>query len=648
MCGICGTAGFADRELLGRMAAVMAHRGPDDEGFHVSPGGRAGLGHRRLRIIDLSPAAGQPMANEDGTLRLVYNGEIYNFRELREELVRGGHRFRSQSDGEVILHLYEELGAGCLTRLNGIFALALWDERDGTLLLARDPLGVKPLYYAETGRGLVFASEVKGLLQAEDLPAALEPAALPEFLTFLWVPGPRTMFRGVRKLMPGERLHWRDGRITTETYWDLNFIEEPRPAGQLADELRAMLAAAVKRQLVADVPVGVFLSGGVDSSAILALATEAAGGPVRAYTIAYRESDARLEQSGRDRYYARRVAKRFGADYHEIEVAPDVAALLPRVVWHLDEPVADPAAISTLLICEAARPEVTVLLSGQGGDEVFAGYRWHRNEQLARLAGLAPRFMREGLFRPALALLPRVAGRLPGASSGYALAVHRYGDKFLRGLDRSPEERYVAFRAYYDRAGLAEVLAPELREQLAGADPFRSHLDYFERHPADAFLNRALYVDTKTFLPELNLTYSDKLSMAASLEVRVPLLDLEIVRFMAGVPTGLKLRGLTTKYLFKRALAGLVPDEVIRRRKAGFGAPIRQWLRADLAPLVADLLAPDRLRDRGLLDPAVVARMIRENAAGTHDHTYRLWAFLTLEMWLRNFVDRVRPTGPVN
>ena len=649
MCGICGTAGFADRALLERMTAVISHRGPDDEGHYISPDGRVGLGNRRLSIIDLSSAGHQPMSNEDGTVWLTCNGEIYNFQELRRQMIRAGHRFRSNTDTEVIVHLYEDLGIECLQKLNGMFGLAVWDERKHRLLLARDPLGIKPVYYTQIGNRLLFASEVKCLLQSDLVQVEPDLEALHYFLCFLWVPGPKTMFKGIHKLMPGEMLTWEDGRVQVQRYWDVAFDEvSSRSEKELVAELKELLTQAVRRQLISDVPVGCFLSGGLDSSSILALATQVTGGPVETYTIAYQTEDARLEQSGEDRYYARRVAEYFGANHHEIEVQPDIASLLPEVVWHLDEPVADPAAITSLLICRAARPEVTVLLSGQGADEVFAGYRVHRNDRFARWLSCIPRPIRNGLFLPALQVIPRIKDCLPGTIPGLAMAVHRYSDKLLRGVDLPPEERYVFYHSYYTHAQLLSLYTAEMREGVVGFDPAQTHLAYFKPTVGTNFLNRTLYVDLKTFLTELNLTYSDKMSMAASVEVRVPLLDRSVVEFMGQVPASFKINGLTTKYLFRKAMRGIVPDEVIRRRKAGFGAPIRKWLVSDLRPMIEDLLSASRLQERGILDPTAVRRLLDENFSGTQDHTYRIWAFLTLEMWMQTFADRRQPSGALS
>jgi asparagine synthase (glutamine-hydrolysing) len=623
------------------MTDLMHHRGPDDGGTYVAPEAAIGLGNRRLAIIDLSPEGHMPMGNDDGTIWMTYNGEVYNFPELRDDLMRRGHHFRSTSDTEVILRLYEAEGTDAFRQLNGMFALAIWDSRQQELLLVRDRFGVKPLYYTTVEGQLLFASEIKSLLLHPWMPRIPDLEAIHYFLAHLWVPGPGTMFQGIFKLPPGHLLRWRAGQYTVRPYWELAWTEDPtRSEAELVAELRAILRRAVARHMIADVPLGLFLSGGLDSSLLLGLMTERTQAPVSAYTIAFRSQDARREQAGgADAYYAELVARHFGADFHRIQVDPDIVALLPRVLWHLDEPVADPAAIATLLIAEAARPQLKVLLSGQGADEVFAGYRVHLADRFSRPLGMLPGGLRNHVLQPLLGTLPAWADHVPGVHAGLVLAVHRYFSKVLAGVELSPEDRYIFHRSYYTQAEALALYRPELRARVAGYDGGRRHRAYFAEVPLSSFTNRMLHVDLKTFLPELNLTYGDKLSMAASIETRVPFLDYELVEFMARVPAHLKVRGVTGKYLLRRAAADLLPRAVVQRRKAGFGAPIRQWLESDLAEVLRDLLAPDRIRRRGYFDPAAVAGLIARNQAGLEDNTYRLWALLTLELWHQIFID---------
>jgi asparagine synthase (glutamine-hydrolysing) len=640
VCGIAGMSAPASADVLERMAATFAHRGPDDEGVHVGRDGLAGLACRRLSILDLSRAGHMPMVSADGKVAVAQNGEIYNFRELRRGLERAGHTFRSRSDTEVLLHGYEEWGDGLPDRLNGIFAFAVWDESEQRLFLARDRFGVKPLYYWVSDQGqLFFASEAKALFAAGFEVTGVEPAALHRFLSFLWVPGPATMFPGVRKLEPGHWAAWRDGTLDIQEYWRPRFAPRSMPISDAAAELREILQSAVVRQLVADVPVGILLSGGLDSTALAALATCATGAPVRCYTIAFRRADTRLEQSADDARFASMAARTYGAELNEIEVAPDIVDLLPKVVWQLDEPLADPAAIVTYLISEAARKEVTVLLSGQGADEVFAGYRVQGMPFWAERLALLPPAARRGIAERAVALLPGFKDRVPGVNPGFVLAVHRYLDKMLGGVDLPLEDRYVRYRSYYSDDELRALYSPALRATLADEIAGSEHLDHFADVPDDDLLNRILYVDWKTFLPELNLAYCDKMSMAASIETRVPYLDNQVVDFMLGVPPDLKLHGFTSKYVLREAMKDLVPPAILRRRKAGFGAPIRTWLRRDLREMVDDLLSAGTVSRRGYFDPVAVRRLIDDDREGRADNTYRIWALVTLELWQQIFME---------
>jgi asparagine synthase (glutamine-hydrolysing) len=650
MCGICGTAGFIDKSLLEQMTRIMLHRGPDDAGIHIASGARVGLGNRRLSIIDLSPAGHMPMSNEDGSIWISQNGEIYNFPELRQELEQFGHTFRSRSDTEVLIHGYEQWGLDLLPRLNGMFAFALLDLRDRSrhpgprLLLARDRFGIKPLYFWSKGDRLLFASEIKAILQAREVQAELNLEALHCYLSFLWIPGPDTLFSGIQQVPPGHYLAWRDDRaneVEIKPYWQLQFnADEGMHEKDAVEEVRSILQRAVDRHLISDVPVGVFLSGGLDSTSLLALSTKTNGGGRKAYTIAYRTEDAELEQSADDAKYARKVARQFGADYHEIEVAPDIVDLLPKIVWHLDSPVADPAAIATYLICKAARPEIKVLLSGQGADEVFAGYRIHLAHRLTESVRRIPAVVRDRPGAALLSLMLLMKDRVPGVRPGLLLAAHRFMEKILLNVSLLPEERYILSRSYSTEADLCELYSPELRAELRSCTAAKRFHAYFRDTEGNDFISRMLYVDAKTFLPDLNLAYCDKLSSAASVEVRVPFLDNELIDFMGRVPSRLKLKGLTGKYVLRKAMSGIVPSEVLRRRKAGFGAPIRKWLRHDLRAMVDDLLSDEVVRQRGLFDPAGIRQLVSDDRNGVKDNAYRIWALLTLETWLRTFRDR--------
>jgi asparagine synthase (glutamine-hydrolysing) len=638
MCGICGLAGRVDRDALSRMTASLAHRGPDDEGVFVDEPAGVALGHRRLAIIDLSPAGHQPMANDDGTLVLVFNGEIYNFRELRQDLIARGHRFRSGSDTEVILRLYEETGPAGIARLNGIFAFALWDARRSTLVLARDHLGVKPLYYTTHGSTLAFASEVKALFEAPGVEPQLDPDGLELFMTFLWTPDPVTTFTGVSKLPAGHYAEWHDGRLRLTEYWDLRFPPEGHAfAGSEADlvaEFRDRFGDAVERQLVSDVPVGAFLSAGLDSNSIVAAMATRTREPVRTYTIAFHPRHRAGDLTLDDPAVAARAAAHYGSRHTEIVVDPDVADLLPRLVWHMDEPTADPALIMAYLVSREARREVTVLLSGLGGDEVLGGYRKYIAAQDARRYQRLPEPLRAQVLDP----LFRNAPARPGTPwAGYGRLLRKWG----RSASMPPREQFVTNGTYLGATDRDGLFAPAFRARLHERRVARFHEAAFARVDGADWLNQMLYVDTKIFMASLNLTYNDKMSMASAVEVRVPFLDRELVDWVAStVPPSMKIRGRETKSLLRQAFGAVLPAEVLHQPKAGFGAPIGYWLTHDLRDMVDDLLHPDRVRRRGVFDPATVARFVAEQRAGSIERAWNVWQLLTLELWMQAFLDR--------
>jgi asparagine synthase (glutamine-hydrolysing) len=631
MCGICGTVGWVDEVALGSMTRAMAHRGPDGSGIKMFDGRMpAGLGHRRLAIIDPTPAGAQPMAFADRWW-ITYNGELYNFRELRRDLEARGERFVTECDTEVLLRMFVVHGPDMLQLLNGMFAFAIWDDRDKRLFLARDRLGVKPLYYIRASGGFAFASELKALLPLIGTPS-LDMSALADYLTFLWVPDPKTAFRGILKLPPGHYAWADQDELSTHQYWDLKFVPEERSEAEWVERVADTVQRAVVRQMVSDVPLGSFLSGGVDSSSIAA-AMKTETSTVDTYTIGFAEEDLKHEIVPDDVRYARRVAALLGTEYHESMLRPDVLDLLPKTIWHLEEPVADPAAISTYLVCREARRRMPVMLSGMGADELFAGYPRHLAYQIGRALQRVPAPARRGLEALARTVArPGGPGRLRGP--------RRNLWKFMRASGLSANDRYLSFSSYYNRQELARVLKPDAAADVGEYDPFASHRAYLERDTRGDELSRLLYLDAKTFLPCLNLTYTDKMAMAASVEVRVPLLDDELVGLSAQIPSRLKLKGWRRKYIFKRSQEDRLPRDIVWRRKAGFGAPIRSWLVQDLAPLVEDLLSEETIRRRGLVEPAEVARMRADNTAGRADYTLQLYALLSLELWSRAFVDR--------
>ena len=643
MCGIAGMAGTADEFLLREMLLRTRHRGPDDTGIYSTPrnhpGQQVAIGNNRLSILDLSAAGHQPMANEDRSVWVVYNGEIYNFAELRQELLSAGHRLLSRTDTEVLPHLYEKFGPDMVNRLNGIFAFALWDAKTEQLWLFRDRMGVKPLYYTQVGSRLYFASEIKALLACPEIEPVLDVESVPEYLAMLYVPNPRTMFKGIFKLPPGHRLLWDKSTASVKPYWKMQFgpMSESSET-ELAREFHDLMVAATRRQLISDVPVGFFLSGGLDSSTLVACAAASGMSDLRCYSIAFPSEHGKLEQSQDDSHFARMVANRFAANFQELVVKPDVATLLPKAVWHLDEPVADHAAIATYLICRTAKPEVTVLLSGQGADEILGGYRVHMANRTARYLAMVPAPLRRTLVRNFVRFLERHASQVPFVHPGLLLAACRFSKKLNQAADLPDGERYAFLRSYFTPEGLSSLLSSNIRGPL-DRHPAARLLEHLVDSAGEDSLNQLLYADCKTFLPDLNLAYSDKLSMACSIELRVPFLDNEVVDFALRLPPQLKINRLTQKYLLRKAFSEVLPAPVLKRRKAGFGLPIRSWLRTDLRDMVHDLLSEKRVRERGLFQPAAVAGMMQENETGVQDNSLPLWALLTLELWQQTFLD---------
>jgi asparagine synthase (glutamine-hydrolysing) len=633
MCGICGIVGHVDADVLGHMTQAMVHRGPDDSGFHQAPG--IALGVRRLSIIDV-PGGHQPIANEDGSVVVAFNGEIYNHQALRSRLERQGHRFRSRSDTEVLVHLYEEYGDALVHLLQGMFAFALWDNTRHRLLLARDRLGIKPLYYTETTGSFVFASEVKALLQHPDIHAAPDLEALDLYLTFRYVPGPATLFKGIKKLPPGHTLVVENGRHRIERYWEL-VLGDYQPGARLdetVEEFAALLADTTRRHLISDVPVGMLLSGGLDSSAIAALMARAGDRPVTTFTVGFDLPGAHNELD-----QARAVAKHLGTDHHELVLSPDAAALLPLLVRHLDEPIADPAVLPTYLICKFAREHVPVVLTGEGGDEMLAGYpRYVWFDRARRLQRASPRWLREAAL---------AASRLTPIGARY----HRALDNVL--AERTDVERHLHWVA---------GLAPELKAQLARHEPHTTHhaVESYFSGDQDHIIHRLMALDMQTWLVDDVLTKMDKMSMAVSVEARVPFLDHRLVEFVAGVPLAIKLAH-GPKTLLRRAAAPLLPAATLRRRKHAFQIPLDQWLAGPLSGFVREVLLDQRARQRGWFDTKRLEPMLpaasaadqpsramyfsgfsRENSGGPRIDPQSIWTLLCLELWAREFLDNAK------
>jgi len=629
MCGIYGIVrldgGLADPALLPAMGRAIVHRGPDDEGHYAD--GPSAIGMRRLSIIDLA-GGHQPMSNDDGTLWLVCNGEIYNFRELRRELERFGHRFKTASDSEVILHSYAQYGDDFIDRLNGMFGFALWDAGRRRLIIGRDRLGIKPIYLFRDARRLAFASEAKALLTLPGVAADIDPAALYSYLNLGYVAAPLSIFRGFHKLPPASMLVVEAGRVTEHRYWRISSaIDGATGEDDWVQRVRARLNESVRMQMVSDVPIGAFLSGGIDSSTVVGFMAAHSDQPIRTYAIGF-------EGTAADEYYnelpyARRVADLFRTEHHEIVVRPDVVTLLPRLLWHMDEPLCDTAFLTTFLVSEFARRDVKVILSGVGGDELFGGYRRYLgNHYLAyfqRLPGWAQRAA-SGLGQC-----------LPSDRPSPLLNFSRLAKGFLNSASLPLEERYRSYvHVFLEREVQQLLQAPS----VACPDMIEAA---FRQAGGEDSLNRVLAVDVETMLPDDLLMLTDKMSMATSLECRVPLLDYELVELAASMPEGVKIRRGRLKHVMKEAVSGLLPRDILERKKRGFGTPIGAWLKNDLAPLAGGLLSDSVVRRRGLLDSNTVQNLIASHEANRIDGTDRLLALLNLEIWSRLYLDGRTP-----
>lgn len=625
MCGFCGIYNYqsrepVDRELLQRQTDRLVHRGPDDHGLYADDRHGVGLGFRRLSIIDLSPAGRQPMANEDETVWLVFNGELYDFQEARRRLESQGHRFRSRADTEVLLHQYEEQGVDCLSHLNGMFGLALWDANRQRLVLARDRIGKKPLYYYDDGQRIIFASELKAILADPSVPRRLDWEALGEYLALGYVTAPKTIFAGLKKLRPGHYLVLEQGRAEIRPYWDwlpgFRRAKRDYAEAEWLDRTREMLATAVRDRLLSDVPLGAFLSGGVDSSAVVAMMAAASPRPVKTFTIGFK--DRAYDESG----YARLVARHFGTEHHELVVQPEnVADLLPRLARQYDEPFADSSAVPTYYVAKLAREYVTVCLSGDGGDEACGGYERYAQHLRESRLDLIPRFWRQLLLQPLV-----------------SLPLHLPGQRLAQRLRLDPEERYAFTMRLMPPQQIRSLLTGEAA-RLAGADGTTAITAVLKEAADLEPLSRLQYADGRVYLPEDILVKVDRASMLNSLEVRCPLLDYRFLELMAGAPAALHLQNGRGKALFKRALRGLVPDPVLDRAKQGFGVPFSHWFRDDLTGFIRDLLLDRRTTQRGIFSGPALVELLRTQASGWTRLTNHVWVILVLEMWCREYLD---------
>jgi asparagine synthase (glutamine-hydrolysing) len=627
MCGICGKIYFEQTHIvdpgeLHQMAAPLSHRGPDGSGVWTAQ--NVGLAHRRLAIIDLRAVADQPMSNEDGTVWITFNGEIYNFRELRQELAAQGHIFRTQSDTEVIVHAYEEYGRGCVERLRGMFAFAIWDTRTRTLFLARDRVGKKPLYYFQNDDCFVFASEIKALLIDGTVPRVPDPIGLDHFLALQYIPAPLTAFQGVRKLPAAHWLELHDGHVDVGRYWNLHFTPKLRISMEDAvAELRMRFAEAVRLRLISDVPLGAFLSGGVDSSAVVAYMAQQSAHTVKTFSVGFEDT------AFDERPFARMVAERYGTEHTELVVKAPVADVLPRLVWHYDEPFGDASAIPSYAIAEFTRQHVTVALNGDGSDESFAGYDWYIMARRLQRGDFIPLWMRQQLAHSLQQLPRRWRQRQPWRKLSRLAAV----------MAKDPARRHARWPRSFAPEDRWNLYTEEYRAIIAGSDPESLFVDIFARSDARDCTDAALDADIQLYLADDLLVKMDRATMAHALEARSPFLDHKLMEFVASLPSEFKLWGGQKKRLLKAMLRGQLPDIVLDRPKRGFSVPLARWLRQDLRDMAHDFLLSARALNRGYFKAVAVNQMLDQHCRGEEDHSEYLWDMLVLELWHRTFID---------
>ncbi len=633
MCGICGRINFdgspVSADLMVKMASLLSHRGPDDEGIYISK--NAGLGHKRLSIIDLSEAGRQPMGNEDKTVWAVFNGEIYNFRELKSSL-RENHRFISNTDTEVIVHLYEEKGIEFINYLRGMFAIAIWDEKRKRLLLARDRVGKKPVVYAEGKNSISFASELKSLLVDETFKCNINPVSIHHYLTYQYIPSPLTIFKEIKKLPPAHILICEDGEISLKNYWSLDFRKKEifKDESGYSERFMEIFNEAVKMRLISDVPLGAFLSGGLDSSSVVAAMSRFSNSPVKTFSIGFEEE----EYS--ELPYAKKVATKFNTEHHEFVVKPNAIEILPKIVWFYNEPFADSSAIPTYYVSKISREHVKVILNGDGGDELLAGYPRYLFSETADFFMKLPVSLR-------YSFLKRIVGSIPADKR----VIWRLR-KFLDNIALVPELAYLGRICYFDTQSKTELYTGGFSRNVCKEDSIELLINWFNNAKASNFLEKLLSVDTSSYLPDDLLVKVDIASMANSLEARSPFLDHKLMEFAASVPPEFKLRNKEGKYLLKKAMTGILPDEVIWRKKMGFGVPIKRWFKNELKSLVFDTLLSKKSIERGYFKKEILEKILSDHQSEKADNSYKIYALLMLELWHKMFYDsKIHITPPV-
>lgn len=618
MCGIAGIINLnnhhVNRPLLERMCKVIEHRGPDENGFYLYR--NVGMGMQRLSIIDLQSGR-QPIHNEDRTIWIVYNGETYNYPELRKGLEAKGHKFYTNSDTETIVHLYEEYGDKCVEKMRGMFAFAIWDEKEHRLFLARDRLGIKPLHYYMDNERLIFGSEIKSILST-GIKRDINHTGLSGYFTFNYVPAPETIFKGINKLLPGHILTLHNGHISEKSYWDIDYTKkDTRDISQLSEELIEILKESVRIRLRSDVPFGAFLSGGIDSSTVTAIMSRIMEIPVKTFSIGFEEEDYN------ELHYATIVAKKFHTDHHEFIVKPDFIDLLPQLVRHFDEPFGDVSAVPTYYVSKLAREHVTMVLSGDGGDELFAGYPRYPKERFTNCYSYLPPWFRTHIIR-------QILQNLPVKGTFFKKRIER----FLWRADLPPLERYKMAVGIFSEEMKEEIFKNTLRD-----DRGLLFDTFFNSEKTNTFIDRLLYTDLKTYLPDDILVKVDRMSMANSLESRVPILDHKFVEFAAAIPDRYKLKGFTMKHIFKETVSKFLPHEIIYRKKKGFGIPIALWFRNELKDFAQDILYSKSLKQRGYFNHKAIENMFKEHQTGTRDFSEHLWTFLIFELWCREYMS---------
>jgi asparagine synthase (glutamine-hydrolysing) len=626
MCGISGIYQFSGEcpiapDDIRRMCQVLAHRGPDDEGIYIH--GTAGIGMRRLSIIDLQ-SGHQPIANEDESLWVVFNGEIYNHRELRHDLEAMGHRFRTQSDTEAIVHAYEAFGERCVERMNGMFAFAVLDQKRQALFLARDRLGIKPLYYFVDAQRLLFGSEIKAILSHDDVPRELDFAALDSFLTFEYVGGPQSIFKAIKKLPAGHTMTVTPQGVAVARYWDVAQTAGDEDETAYCERLSTTLKSAVQYRLLSDVPLGALLSGGIDSSTVVGLMAEQLATPVETFSIGF-EEDTYNELD-----YARQISRHFQTHHHEQILRPDAIELTEKVIRHCDEPLADFSVFPTYLVSVFAREYVTVALSGDGGDELFAGYDHYKAQKLDGYYRRLPRAVRTHVIAYLLERIPPTAQKK---------GLINKAKRFIEGAALPSDLAHTRWMTFLTAADKSQLYSPELRRELKEVDAHAFIRRYLARTGIDDPLGEQLLLDLKTYLVDDILVKVDRMSMATALEVRVPFLDYRVVELAASIPSRLKLKGWTSKYLLKQAMASLLPPSILHKKKEGFSIPMKNWLKEELKPLLLDALSPDRVRCRGYFNAAYIERLVSEHLAGTQNHSHKLWPLVLFEIWHSIYLD---------